>query len=153
MLFWPLCCESKAILFKKFHPGHWAEVFIWENFHPGYRLPNWDLGWPTSDVTSGAGLKCSRDVWLSFKGCQNIFELSKPDKIFKWKNLESIYDFGQLWYLYIYFPFHSVGHQLTSPRCNLGQKTGWTICDPFGLSRYSGWRVNLQLLKSYKRCQ
>ena len=39
-LCWPLCCESEAILFKKFCPGHWAGVFIWENFHPGYR----DLG-------------------------------------------------------------------------------------------------------------
>ena len=37
MPFWPLCCESKAILFKKFRPGHWAGVFIWKNFHPGYR--------------------------------------------------------------------------------------------------------------------
>ena len=40
MPFWPLCCESEAILFKKFRPGHRAGVFIWENFHPGYR----DLG-------------------------------------------------------------------------------------------------------------
>ena len=39
-IFWPLCCESEAILFKKFRPGHWAGVVIWENFHPGYR----DLG-------------------------------------------------------------------------------------------------------------
>ena len=31
-LCWPLCCESEAILFKKFRPGHWAGVFIWENF-------------------------------------------------------------------------------------------------------------------------
>ena len=40
MPFWPLCCESEAILFKKFCPGHQAGVFIWENFHPGYQ----DLG-------------------------------------------------------------------------------------------------------------
>ena len=37
MPFWPLCCESEAILFKKFRPGHRAGVMIWENFHPGYR--------------------------------------------------------------------------------------------------------------------
>ena len=42
-LCWPLCCDSEAILFKKFRPGHWAGVFIWENFHPGYRK-NRDLG-------------------------------------------------------------------------------------------------------------
>ena len=34
--FWPLCCKSKAILFKKFRPGRQIEVFIWENFYPGY---------------------------------------------------------------------------------------------------------------------
>ena len=39
MPFWPLCCESEAILFKKFRPGHRAGVFIWKNFHPGYREP------------------------------------------------------------------------------------------------------------------
>ena len=40
--FWPLSGESKAILSKMFRPGHRARVFIWENFHPGYR----DLGLP-----------------------------------------------------------------------------------------------------------
>ena len=34
MPFWPLCCESEAILFKKFCPGLWAGVFIWEIFIP-----------------------------------------------------------------------------------------------------------------------
>ena len=37
MPFWPPCCESEVILFKKFRPGHRAGVFRWENFHPGYR--------------------------------------------------------------------------------------------------------------------
>ena len=32
--------ESEASLFKRFRPGHRAEVFIWENSHLGYR----DLG-------------------------------------------------------------------------------------------------------------
>ena len=31
MPFWPICCESDAILFKKFRPGDRAEVVIWEN--------------------------------------------------------------------------------------------------------------------------
>ena len=41
MPFWPLCCESKAILPKMFRPGHRAGVFmlfIWEN-HVLSRLP------------------------------------------------------------------------------------------------------------------
>ena len=38
--FWQLSSESEAILSKMFRPGHRAGVFIWENFHPGYR----DLG-------------------------------------------------------------------------------------------------------------
>ena len=37
MPFWPICCESDAVLFKTFRPGDRAGVFIWENFHPGYR--------------------------------------------------------------------------------------------------------------------
>ena len=37
MPFLPLCCVSEA---KKIRLGHRAGVFIWENFHPGYR----DLG-------------------------------------------------------------------------------------------------------------
>ena len=49
-LCWPLCCESEAILFKKFRPGHWAGVFIWENFHPGYR----DLGRKNRDLSNRA---------------------------------------------------------------------------------------------------
>ena len=47
MLFWPLCCESEAILFKKFRPGQRAVVFICEIFHPGYPdvgRKNQDLG-------------------------------------------------------------------------------------------------------------
>ena len=37
MPFWPPCCESKESLSKKFRPSNRAEVFIWENFHPGCR--------------------------------------------------------------------------------------------------------------------
>ena len=40
MPFWPLCCESEAILSKGFVPVTRAGVFIWENSHPSYR----DLG-------------------------------------------------------------------------------------------------------------
>ena len=35
--FWPLCCESEAILSKQFRPGHWAGVFIWEHSRSRYR--------------------------------------------------------------------------------------------------------------------
>ena len=47
-LCWPLCCESEAILFRR--PGHWAGVFIWENFLPGYR----DLGRKNRDLGNRA---------------------------------------------------------------------------------------------------
>ena len=45
-----VCCESEAILFKMFIPGHRAGVFIWENFHPGYR----DLGGKNRDLGNRA---------------------------------------------------------------------------------------------------
>ena len=33
---WPICCESEAILSKKFRPGYpGRNLFIWGNFHPG----------------------------------------------------------------------------------------------------------------------
>ena len=48
--FGPLCCESEAILFKKFRPGHRAGVFTWEDFHPGYR----DLGRKNRDLSNRA---------------------------------------------------------------------------------------------------
>ena len=48
--FWPLSGESEAILSKMFRPGHRAGVFIWENFHPGYR----DLGRKNRDLGNRA---------------------------------------------------------------------------------------------------
>ena len=50
MPFWPMCSESDAILFKKFRPGDRAGVFIWENFHPGYR----DIGRKNRDIGNRA---------------------------------------------------------------------------------------------------
>ena len=50
MPFWLLLCESEAVLFKKFRPGHRAGVFIWENFLPGYR----DLGRKNRDLGNRA---------------------------------------------------------------------------------------------------
>ena len=50
MPFWPICCESDAILFKKFGPGDRAGVFIWENFHPSYR----DIGRKNRDLSNRA---------------------------------------------------------------------------------------------------
>ena len=49
ILFWPLCCESEAILSKNVRPGYpgWS-VHI--NFHPGYR----DLGRKTRDLGNRA---------------------------------------------------------------------------------------------------
>ena len=42
--------RAKLILFKKFRPGQPAGVFIWENFHPGYR----DLGRKIRDLGNRA---------------------------------------------------------------------------------------------------
>ena len=47
---WPLSGESDAILSKLFPPSHRAGVFIWENFHPGYR----DLGRKNRDLADRA---------------------------------------------------------------------------------------------------
>ena len=46
MPFWPICCESDAILFKNLRPGDRAGVFIWENFIPITEISakNRDLG-------------------------------------------------------------------------------------------------------------
>jgi len=79
----------------------------------------WDLGQATNDVTSGTGLKHSRDLWLGFECSSNIFGLfvihilSKLDKIFKWKNCiiqhynsMSSYDLDCC-DLCIFFPFQS----------------------------------------------
>ena len=51
MPYWPICCESDAILFKKFRPGDRAGVFIWENFHPGYYR---DIGRKNRDLGNRA---------------------------------------------------------------------------------------------------
>ena len=48
--FWPLSGESEGILSKMFRPGQRAVVFIWENFHPGYR----DLGRKNRDLGNRA---------------------------------------------------------------------------------------------------
>ena len=39
--------RAKLFCLKRFRPSHWAGVFIWENFHPGYR----DLGNRASPVS------------------------------------------------------------------------------------------------------
>jgi len=47
MPFWPLCCESEAILCKKFRPGYPRWSVHMGKFHPGYRdigRKNRDLG-------------------------------------------------------------------------------------------------------------
>ena len=66
--FWLLCCDSEAILFKKFRPGHWAGVFIWENFHSGYRDPgckNRDLGkWASPASCMNTSINIQRKEWV-----------------------------------------------------------------------------------------
>ena len=69
MPFWPPCCESEAILLKKFRPGHQAGVFIWENFYPSYRdlgRKDRDLGNRASPVDQ-AHMKRPLVRWASWK--------------------------------------------------------------------------------------
>ena len=54
MLFWPLCCECEAILFRTFRPDHRAGVFIWENFHPVTEISPCDLGRKNRDLSNRA---------------------------------------------------------------------------------------------------
>ena len=66
MPFLPLCCVSEA---KKIRLGHRAGVFIWENFHPGYR----DLGnraSPASHMTHRYFYKENSGEARSRKPCQ-----------------------------------------------------------------------------------
>ena len=63
--------ESKAILSKIFRPGHRAGVFIWENFHPGYR----DLGRKNRDLGNRASpaSQMNRSIFLQRKEWQGKF--------------------------------------------------------------------------------
>ena len=71
------------ISFDKIPNSAWTRDFY------VHERAKWDLGRATNDVISGTGLTHSIDFWLSFEGCQNIFELfvihilSNLDKSFK----------------------------------------------------------------------
>ena len=63
MSFWPTCCESDAILFKRFRPGDRAGVFIWESFHPGYR----DIGRKNRDLGNRASPASHMNTSIFYK--------------------------------------------------------------------------------------
>ena len=120
-----------------------------QRFHVHDRA-KWDLGGAASYVTSGTGhgLRHSRDFWLSFDSCQNVFGLfvihilSKLAKIFKWKNCSfTIRSLAAILTaaMYLFFYFEVRVRQTRSPRCNLDQGGDRQFAGPSGLSRYKWW--------------
>ena len=77
-----LRCESKAILFKWFHPGHWAGLFIWENFLPGYRdlgRKNRDLGNQASPASPASHMNTS--IFLQRKERRGEISETEPARL------------------------------------------------------------------------
>ena len=66
MPFWPQCCESEAILSTK---NVRAGVFIWENFHPGYR----DL-----DNRASPASHINTSIFLQRKECRGEISETEP---------------------------------------------------------------------------
>ena len=77
--FWPLSGESEAILSKMFRPGHRAGVFIWENFHPGYR----DLGRKNRDLGNRASpaSHMNTSIFLQRKEWQGEISETEPARL------------------------------------------------------------------------
>ena len=75
MPFWPICCESDAILFKKFRPGDRAGVFIWENFHSGYR----DIGRKIPDLSNRANPASHMNTSIFLQGKEWRDEISETE--------------------------------------------------------------------------
>ena len=75
MPFWPICCESDAILFKKFRPGDRAGVFIWENFDPGYR----DIGRKNRDCGIRASLASHMNTSIFLQKIEWRGEISETE--------------------------------------------------------------------------
>ena len=77
MPFWPICCESDAILFKKFRPGDRAGVFIWENFHPGYR----DIGRKNRDLGISPASHMNTAIFLQRKDWRGENSETEPARL------------------------------------------------------------------------
>ena len=76
MPFWSVCCESDAILFKKFRPGDRARVFIWENFNPGYR----DIGRKNRDLGNRASPVSHMNTSIFYKEKSDEARSRKPNQ-------------------------------------------------------------------------
>ena len=68
MPFWPLCCESKAILPKTFRSGIRDGVFIWKNFKPGCK----DLGWKNRDLAGNRASPPGPFIWTRRNFCKGF---------------------------------------------------------------------------------
>ena len=90
MPFWPICCESDAILFKKFRPGDRAGVFIWGNFHPGYR----DIGRKIRDLGNRArpASHMNTSIFLQRKEWRGEISETEPARLtgLIWRGPESL---------------------------------------------------------------
>ena len=78
MPFWPICCESDAILFKKFRPGDRVGEFIWENFHPGYR-DTWDIGRKNRDLGNRASPAPQMNTSMFWQRKESRGEISETE--------------------------------------------------------------------------
>ena len=74
-----ICCESDAILFKKFRPGDRAGVFIGENVHPGYR----DIGRKNRDLGNRASpaSHMSTSIFLPRKEWRGEISETEPARL------------------------------------------------------------------------
>ena len=79
MSFWPICCKSDAILFKKFRPGDRAGVFIWENFYPNYR----DIGRKNRDLGNWASpaSHMNTSIFLQRKEWRGVISETEPARL------------------------------------------------------------------------
>ena len=85
MPFWPICCESDAILFKKFRRGYQAGVFICENFHPGYQ----DIGRKNRYLGNRASpaSHMNTSIFLQRKECRGEISETEPARLTAWKGV------------------------------------------------------------------
>ena len=119
----------------------------------------WDLGWATSDVTSGTELKHSRDFWLSLEGCQTflgylwfIFYRNRT-RFSTVSSSITIWSLATIWTTAMYIYFFHFEVRVASADCpvvnfariridNLPVHLGYNVTS-------NGSRVNLQLFKGY----
>ena len=69
--------RAKLFCLKRFRPGHWAGVFIWENFHPGYR----DLGGKNLGNRASPASHMNTSIFLQRKERRGEISETKPARL------------------------------------------------------------------------